>query len=81
MLKSKIRHIMADHKVFTVKQMEKDTGLSRNALNRLYHEKDMDGVSLGTLHRICKTYKGVNICDLVEYIPDPSSQERPQEQG
>jgi len=45
------------------------TGLSRNALNKLWHNQDIETIKLETLFQICDSLK-IKLSDLLEYIPD-----------
>lgn len=69
MYKSKLRHLMADKKIDSIKNLVELTGVSRPPLDKLYKEKDLETLSLDVLARICK-YFNCKIEDLIEYIPD-----------
>lgn len=45
------------------------TGLSRNALNKLWHDTEVETVKLETLLKICDSLE-VSLSELVEYVPD-----------
>ncbi len=71
-IKSRLRFVMAEKKIDSISQLQRLTGLSRNALNKLFHEECLEGMTLGTLHRICQTLEGVHLEDLVVFqLPDP----------
>jgi len=70
-IKSKLRFVMAEKKIDSISQLQRMTGLSRNALNKLYHDEGLEGLTLGTLHRICQSLDGVNLSDLIKFeLPD-----------
>ena len=69
MYKSKLRYLMADKKIDSIKNLVELTGDSRPPLDKLYKEKDLETLSLDVLARICK-YFNCKIEDLIEYIPD-----------
>jgi len=69
MYKSKLRYLMADKKIDSIKNLVELTGVSRPPLDKLYKEKDLETLSLDVLARICK-YFNCKIEDLIEYIPD-----------
>ena len=69
MYKSKLRYLMADKKIDSIKNLVELTGVSRPPLDTLYKEKDLETLSLDVLARICK-YFNCKIEDLIEYIPD-----------
>jgi putative transcriptional regulator len=58
---------MAEKRIDSISELQRITGLSRNALNKLFHEDGLEGLTLGTLHRICQTLEGVEIHDLVHF--------------
>jgi len=71
-IKSRLRFVMAEKRIDSISELQRITGLSRNALSKLYHENGLEGVTLGTLHRICQTLDNVTLPDLVEFeLPDP----------
>ena len=71
-IRSRIRFVMAEKRIDSISELQRITGISRNALNRLYHDEGLEGLTLGTLHRICQTLDGITLSDLVEFIlPDP----------
>lgn len=69
MLKCNLRLLMAQHKIDTVRDLMDKSNLSRNAINRLYKEKDVETTSLETLLKLCDTFN-CKLSDLIEYIPD-----------
>ena len=73
MYKSKLRYLMADKKVDSIKSLIELTGVSRPPLDKLYKEKDLETLSLDVLARICK-YFNCKIEDLIEYIPDETQE-------
>jgi len=48
--------------------LSKQTGISKNALSDLYHEKT-DRIRFDTLDKICKALH-CSVADLVEYVQD-----------
>ena len=69
MLKSKLRYLMADKQINSVKKLIDDTGLSRNTLNKLYHSENLETLGLSVIITLCR-YFSCSISDLIEYIPD-----------
>ena len=69
MYKNKFRYLMADKNINSITQIINDTGLSRTTINKLYHSKDIQTLSLGMLETLCK-YFDCNLSDLLEYVPD-----------
>ena len=69
MYKSKLRYLMADRKIDSIKNLAELTGVRRPPLDKLYKEKDLETLSLDVIARICK-YFNCRIEDLIEYVPD-----------
>ncbi|CAN2327136.1 Transcriptional regulator [Fusobacterium sp. oral taxon C10] len=69
MYKSKLRYLMADKKIDSIKNLAELTEVSRPPLDKLYKEKDLETLSLDVIARICK-YFNCRIEDLIEYVPD-----------
>lgn len=70
-----LRHIMAEKRIDNIAELMQKTGLSRNALNKLWHNQELETVKLETLVQICKSLD-IKLSDLVEYIPDPEGAPR-----
>lgn len=73
MLNNNIRLIMGKQRIDNIQDLMECTGLSRNALNKLWHEDNLETIKLGTLIKICDSLN-VNLSDLIEYVPDSTSQ-------
>ena len=69
MYKSKLRYLMADKKINSIKELVDLTGVSRPPLDKLYKEKDLETLSLEVISRICKFFE-CKIEDLIEYVHD-----------
>lgn len=68
-LKNNLRILMAEKRIDNITVLMEKTGLSRNALSKLWRNKDIETVKLETLIQICKPLN-VKLSDLVEYTPD-----------
>lgn len=68
MIKNNLRIIMAEKMIDSITELMQATGLSRNALNKLWHNQDIETVKLGTLIKICHTLN-VPLSKLIEYYP------------
>lgn len=68
MLEVKLRILMAKHKIDTIAELMELSGLSRNAINRLYKEDEVEKIELRTLLKLCDTFQ-CKLSDLIEYIP------------
>jgi len=68
-LKNNLRILMAEKRIDNLTVLMETTGLSRNALSKLWRNQDIETVKLETLIQICKPLN-VKLSDLVEYTPD-----------
>lgn len=64
-----LRIIMAKKRINNVAELMKITGLSRNSLNKLWHNEELESVKLGTLIVACDKLN-VKLSELIEYIPE-----------
>lgn len=60
---------MADHKIDDITQLMNRSGLSRNAINKLYKEESIETIKLETLIKLCETFE-CRLSELIEYIPE-----------
>lgn len=61
-----LRLIMAKKRIDNVSDLMEITDLSRNALNKLWHNKELETVKLGTLMTICEKLD-IPLSQLIEY--------------
>jgi putative transcriptional regulator len=73
-IKNNLRLIMAEKMINNITELMQITGLSRNALNKLWHNQDVETVKLETLVQICESLK-IKLSDLVEYVPETEKEE------
>lgn len=69
MLKSKLRHLMADKKINSLSALIRKAQISRETLNKLYHEEKLETLKLEMVVKVCEFFN-CKIQDLIEYIPD-----------
>ncbi|MTI60198.1 MAG: helix-turn-helix transcriptional regulator [Firmicutes bacterium] len=69
MLKSNLRYLMADRKIDTISDLMEKSGLSRNAINSIYKEKNMETTKLNTLIKLCDALR-CTLSELIEYNPE-----------
>ncbi|MCI1763630.1 helix-turn-helix domain-containing protein [Heyndrickxia oleronia] len=69
MIKCNIRRLMADQRIDDISELIRMSGVSRNSINKLYREQDIETIKLETLMKICDTFN-VRLSELLEYIPD-----------
>lgn len=69
MIKCHLRRLMADHKIDDITQLMNRSGLSRNAINKLYKEESIETIKLETLIKLCETFE-CRLSELIEYIPE-----------
>lgn len=62
---------MAEHRIDGITDLMKLSGLSRNAINRLYKgtDEEIESTNLKTLITLCKVFN-CKLSDLIEYIPE-----------
>jgi putative transcriptional regulator len=59
---------MAVKRINSLTELMRITKLSRNALNKLWHDEEVETVKLETLMKICDAL-GISLSELVEYDP------------
>ena len=69
MYKSKLRFLMAEHKIDSITELMKITKVSREPLTKLYSEEKIETLKLDVLARICDGFK-CSLNELIEYIPN-----------
>lgn len=67
-MRSNLRVLMAYRNFGKISEVMTVTGLSRNALHKLYHNKDLDTVELRTIRIVCDTLK-CKMSELIEHEP------------
>lgn len=68
MLKSNLRRLMADRKIDDISNLMRLSGVSRNSINKLFKEYDIETTKLETLMKLCDALK-CKLSELVEYTP------------
>ncbi|WP_445662018.1 helix-turn-helix domain-containing protein [Bacillus sp. CH_203] len=63
-----IRMIMAQKNIDNITELMKITGVSRNSINKLWHNENVSSLRLDTLLMICETLD-LKLSDLVEFVP------------
>jgi len=69
LIKCNIRVLMAEHRIDDITELMTRSGLSRNSINKLYKEINIETTKLETLFKLCDTF-GCKLSDLIEYTPD-----------
>ncbi len=67
MIRIHLGRLLGERKM-KMSDLSKQTGISKNALSDLYHEKT-DRIRFDTLDKICKALH-CSVADLVEYVQD-----------
>ncbi len=69
-IQMRIRFLMAEHKIDGVGELMQRSGLSRNAINRLYKgtDEEIKATNLKTLITLCDVLN-CKLSDLIEYTP------------
>lgn len=69
MLKSNIKYRMVDSNIDDVNKLMELTGISRNTLNKLYKNINLETIRLENLMKVCDALN-CNLSDLIEYTPE-----------
>jgi putative transcriptional regulator len=72
-IKVHLSRLMGERKL-KISDLAKMTGLHRNGLTELYHEKT-NGIKFDTLEKICRALE-CDICDLLEIVDGPKKEEK-----
>lgn len=67
MIKNRLSIILGEQKM-RVSELSKLTGISQNALNKIYHNKTK-GIDFDTLNRLCNALDR-NSQEIFEFLPD-----------
>ncbi|MGA3677839.1 helix-turn-helix domain-containing protein [Lysinibacillus agricola] len=70
-VKSNLRILMAEHRIDGISELMEKSGLSRNAINRLYKgtDEEMKSTNLKTLITLCEVFE-CKLSDLLEFTPE-----------
>jgi len=69
MLQCHFRYRMVDAGIDNIKSFMDISGLSRNSVNKLFHNRKIVSVKLETLMKICDALN-CSLSELIEYVPD-----------
>ncbi|MDB5054307.1 MAG: transcriptional regulator [Bacilli bacterium] len=58
---------MADHRIDDISDLMVKSGISRNSINKLYRETNIESIKLETLFKLCNTFK-CKLSELIEYV-------------
>ncbi|WP_179090755.1 MULTISPECIES: helix-turn-helix domain-containing protein [Paenibacillus] len=67
-IKCNIRELMAEHRIDDITELMAKSGLSRNSINKLYRETNIETTKLETLFKLCDTFN-CKLSDLIDYVP------------
>ncbi len=67
MIKNRLSIILGEQRI-RISELARMTGISQNALNKIYHNKTK-GIDFDTLNKICNAL-GRNSQEIFEYTPD-----------
>ncbi|WP_028609209.1 helix-turn-helix domain-containing protein [Paenibacillus harenae] len=68
MIRPLLSEMMGKHKVKSFSQLEKETGISRKTLAKIYNGEG-GGIDYDTLNALCKRFS-CRVDELLEYVPD-----------
>lgn len=60
---------MAEHRIDDISDLMRLSGISRNSINKLYRETNIETTKLETLFKLCDTFQ-CTLSDLIEYEPE-----------
>lgn len=69
MIKCYLRELMAEHRIDDITELMIKSGLSRNSINKLYRETNIETTKLETLIKLCDTFN-CKLSDLIEYVSE-----------
>ncbi|NEN84845.1 helix-turn-helix domain-containing protein [Paenibacillus elgii] len=69
MLKCNLRKLMAEQRIDDISDLMRLSGISRNSINKLYRETNIETTKLETLFKLCDTFQ-CTLSELIEYEPD-----------
>lgn len=69
MIKCYLRELMAEHRIDDITELMIKSGLSRNSINKLYRETNIETTKLETLIKLCDTFN-CKLSNLIEYVPE-----------
>lgn len=69
MLTNNLRLLMANNNIDTISELVEISGLSRNAVNKIFRDENIENMSLATLISLCDALK-CSLSMLVEYVPE-----------
>ena len=69
MLKCNLRKLMAERKIDDISDLMRLSGVSRNSINKLYRENDIETIKLETLMKLCNALR-CKLSDMIEYLPE-----------
>lgn len=72
MIKVKLSEMMGKHKIKSFSQLEKETGITRKTLTKLY-DGEGKGIEYVTLNALCRRFS-CQPDDLLEYVPEEKGQ-------
>jgi putative transcriptional regulator len=66
MIRVKLSEMMGLHKIKSFSHLEKETGITRKTLTKLY-DGEGKGIDYDTLDKLCRHFK-CNVGDLLDYV-------------
>lgn len=74
-LDNKLRLVMANNRINNISELIAITGVSRNSLNKLWHNENVESIKVATLVQICDSLN-IDLSELLSYTPESSSEGR-----
>jgi len=67
-IENKLRLVMANKRIDSISELIEITGVSRNSLNKLWHNEDLESIKVETLVKICRALD-IELNQLITYAP------------
>lgn len=69
---------MAEMKISSISELMRMSDLSRGAIEKVYHERNLENINLSTLVALCKVFN-CTLDDLIQIIDDNNIEDNKEE--
>ncbi|MDO4690429.1 MAG: helix-turn-helix transcriptional regulator [Fusobacterium sp.] len=74
MLKIKIGYLMVDHKIKSIAELSRKTGINKNTLKKLIDNDRPETLTFENILKLCDFFN-CRLSDLIEYYPEEKNSE------
>lgn len=74
MIKIKIGYLMVDHKIKSIAELSRKTGINKNTLKKLIDNDRPETLTFENILKLCDFFN-CQLSDLIEYIPEEKNSE------